>query len=293
MKFGLVGTGPWAEMCHTRGISMADDTEFVGIYGRDQEKVKELAGKFHVKSFSNYYEMLEEVEAVSFCVPPFVQAEMALEAAKRQKHLLLEKPIAISNIAAESLAEAVQDANVASVVFFIFRFAEPERTFFKDISAISDQLEGAWLRWLGTAFSETSPYKDSLWRKEKGALWDLGPHALSLLLPTLGRVSNISARKGQRDLVQIILEHEHKTTSVLTMSLMAPEAANCIEVAFYGNPGIIKMNRGSEDPAISFTRAVAELSSAAEMLHPKHDLDVTFGLDVVDILGKIENQLFS
>jgi len=290
MKFGLVGTGPWAEMCHSRGLSMANDTEFIGIFGRDKSRVKALADHVGVRAFDNYEDMLGEVEAVSFCVPPFVQAELALEAAKQGKHLLLEKPIAISPLAAETLAKQVADAKVASVVFFIFRFADPEKTFFEEI--VKNNWSGAWLRWLGSAFSGDSPYKNSLWRKEKGALWDLGPHALSLLLPTLGKVNRISAGRGERDLVQIILEHEDKATSTLTMSLTAPEAANCIELGFYGESGIVKMQRGSEDPAVSFTRAVAALNSAAKMSHPIHDLDVRFGLEVVDILSKIENLLW-
>ncbi|MCL5047630.1 MAG: Gfo/Idh/MocA family oxidoreductase [Firmicutes bacterium] len=289
MKFGLVGTGPWAEMCHAKGLSASDDVDFIGIYSRNTEKVNELAAKFGVQPFNDYLQMLNEVDAISFCVPPAVQVELAVMAASHGKHLLLEKPIALSSTSAMRLVEAVERANVASVVFFIFHFAEPERSLLTDLR--NQVWDGGWIRWFGSAFSLNSPYKDSTWRKDKGALWDLGPHAISILLPVLGDIKNISAIYGKGDLVQIVAEHQNKTTSVVSMSLTSPEAANDIELAFYGENGIIKFTRDREDPAISFERAVKELICSSQMSTPGHVLDVNFGMKVVSIIEDIEHAI--
>ncbi len=289
MRFGLVGTGPWAEICHAKGLSGAKDVDFIGIYGRNREKVKALTEKFNVVPFDDYSQMLAEVDAVSFCVPPAVQEELAVTAARHGKHLLLEKPISLSGSSAKRLADAVREANVASIVFFIFHFAEPERSL---LTALKNQTwDGAWLRWFGSAFSTTSPYKDSVWRKDKGALWDLGPHAISILTPILGDIHSVSAVRGKGDLIQISAEHENKAISISTMSLTSPEASNDIEIAFYGKEGIVKFSRDTEEPAISFERAIYELMLSAAVPRPSHEFDVSFGVKVVELLEKIENSI--
>src|SRR5690606_13631460 len=74
--------------------------------------------------------------------------------------------------------------------------------------------QGNWLigraDWLSPVFGgASSPYTASPWRREKGALWDVGPHALSVLLPLLGDVdtSRLTATTGVGDTVHLSLRH--------------------------------------------------------------------------------------
>ena len=41
---------------------------------------------------------------------------------------------------------------------------------------------------LDSIFEPGNRFGESKWRRERGALWDIGPHALALLLPTLGPI---------------------------------------------------------------------------------------------------------
>ena len=59
---------------------------------------------------------------MAIAVPPDVQAELAVRAAAAGRHLLLDKPLALSLDAADRVAEAVTAAEVASLVFFTLRF---------------------------------------------------------------------------------------------------------------------------------------------------------------------------
>ncbi|NEB08709.1 gfo/Idh/MocA family oxidoreductase, partial [Streptomyces coelicoflavus] len=71
-----------------------------------------------------------------------------------------------------------------------------------------------------------SPFADSPWRREKGALWDVGPHALSVLLPVLGDARRVAAAApGPGDTVHLVLDHAGGASSTLTLSLTAPPAA--------------------------------------------------------------------
>ena len=84
------------------------------------------------------------------------------------------------------------EAGVASVVFFTFRFQAATSTWLDP--GARTQLAGGAGSWLGSLAG--SPFDASPWRKEHGALWDIGPHALSVLVPALGPVVAVQAGAG-------------------------------------------------------------------------------------------------
>src|SRR5271170_1556177 len=122
MRFGLAGTGYWARTTHAPALAAADDVEFTAVWGRNPRAAADLAASYQAAAYDDIGEFLAAVDAVSFAIPPDVQAPMATRAARAGKHLLLEKPIALSEDAADALVDAVEQAAVASVVFFTQRF---------------------------------------------------------------------------------------------------------------------------------------------------------------------------
>src|SRR5438105_5073497 len=96
MRVGLVGTGYWATTIHGPSAAHHPRVEFVGVWGRDTAKAAEVARVFGVRAYaeSEFDALLDDVEALTFAVAPDAQAELAVRAAERGKHLLLEKPIA-------------------------------------------------------------------------------------------------------------------------------------------------------------------------------------------------------
>src|ERR1035437_667787 len=56
----------------------------------------------------------------------------------------------------------------------------------------------------------------------RGALWDIGPHALPILLPALGPVPHVVADHGLGDTVTVVLRHESGAASTMSLSLTAP-----------------------------------------------------------------------
>jgi len=81
-----------------------------------------LAADFGATAYRDVDAFIDAVDAVAFAVPPHVQAPLAVRAAQAGKHLLLEKPIALSANDADKLVAAVEEAQVASIVFFTWRF---------------------------------------------------------------------------------------------------------------------------------------------------------------------------
>src|ERR1700681_4139526 len=132
MRFGLVGTGYWAQITHAPALASTPGAELVAVWGRDQVAAATLAPEHGATAYADSGAFLDSVDAVAFAVPPHVQAPLAIRAAEAGKHLLLEKPIALSAETAGQLVAAVEKANVASVVFFTWRFNREIRAWLAD-----------------------------------------------------------------------------------------------------------------------------------------------------------------
>ncbi|WBQ06559.1 Gfo/Idh/MocA family protein [Kribbella sp. CA-293567] len=290
MRFGLVGTGPWANLTQGPGLNAAEGVELVGVWGRDDAKAAALATDLKTTAYSDYAALLADVDAVAFAVPPAVQASMALEAAAVGKHLLLDKPPADSLADARALADEASAEGIASVVFFTGRFEPETRAFFEKIEATGGW-KGGWSRMLAALDAPGNPFSESPWRREqRGALWDVGPHALSNLTGLLGPIGDIRAVGGEGDLVHLVLTHESGATSTASLSLSAPPAGSNFETGIWGETGTAILPRGDTPAVDAFALAATELVAAAES-GDSHPVDVAFGTRVVELLASAEAQL--
>ena len=290
MRFGLVGTGPWASTVHGPALTATDGIELAGVWGRSAPKVEALAQRLEVPAFDDLDAMLGQVDAVAFAVPPDAQAELALRAARAGRHLLLDKPVATSAAAARQLAQEAQQQGVASVVFFTDRFSRTGAEWFDDVRS-----GGGWLggdvRTLAALDAPDNPFSESVWRRERGALWDIGPHALSTLIGALGAVARAHAVPGAGDLVHLVLQHESGATSTATMTLFAPEAAASREVRLWGALGTAVMPTSDPDgPVVALGRAATALRDSA-LSGVAHEADLRLGVRVVELLEDVEQQL--
>ncbi|MFJ3947020.1 MULTISPECIES: Gfo/Idh/MocA family protein [Streptomyces] len=293
MRIGLLGTGPWARTAHAPALAAHPEVEFTGVWGRRPEAAGELAALHGTRAYEDLDALLADVDAVAVALPPSVQAELAARAARAGRHLLLDKPVATTVAGARALAGAVREAEVASVVFFTTRFQPATEAWIAEQSA-----RGGWFtaraEWLGAVFTGDSPYAASPWRREKGALWDVGPHALSVLLPVLGDVTRVrAAGRGPGDTVHGVLEHAGGASSTVTLSLTAPVAAAGVGVEFRGESGVTSLPGAAGTVVEAFGRAVDTLVEAAGAPPAGRGVacDAAFGLRVTEILAELEEVL--
>ncbi len=283
MRIGLLGTGPWAEIAYGPALRDHQEVEFAGIWGRRPEAAKALADRFGTAAYEDLDTLIDDVEAVAIALPPAVQAPLAERAARAGRHLLLDKPLAIDSTAARAVVDAVAGSGVASVIFFTARFIEDPHQWVVEQAGRDGWFTGH-ADWIGALDSGDSPFANSPWRREKGALWDLGPHALSILLPVLGDVREVaSAVRGPNDTVHLALRHESGASSTATLSLTAPGEATGVSVRLRGTSGVVSMPSDDEAAGVTLGRAIDALLTSANG-GPAHPCDVAFGLRVVEIL---------
>ncbi|WP_037685934.1 Gfo/Idh/MocA family protein [Streptomyces aureocirculatus] len=294
LRVGLIGTGPWATQTHAPVLAAHPDATLSGIWGRRPKAAAELAAAHATTAYEDLDELFAASDAIAFAVPPDVQAPLAERAAAAGCHLLLDKPVATSPEAARGLAAAVDRAGVASVVFFTLRFAPPMAEWLAGRAE-----EGPWFTaradWYSSFYAaDGTGAFDSPWRADKGGLWDVGPHALSVLTAVLGEVTAVTAAPGPEDAVHLILRHAGGASSTATLTLRAPAAAEGLILEFRGKRGTAAPAgwgaSGWGDSTDAFRSAVGALAQAAEG-GKRHPCDVHFGLRVTDILAEAERQV--
>ncbi|WP_406412005.1 Gfo/Idh/MocA family protein [Streptomyces sp. NBC_01614] len=288
MRIGLLGTGPWAQLAHAPALSRHTELDFVGVWGRRTAPTKELADSYGVRAYDDVDALLADVDAVAVALPPAVQADLAARAARAGCHLLLDKPLAPTVEQARAVVEAVEEAGVASVVFFTTRFQPETEAWITEQAAVEGWFTGR-AEWLGAVFSgDGNPFADSPWRQDKGALWDVGPHALSVLLPVLGDAGRVTAAAhGPGDTVHLVLDHAGGASSTLALSLTAPAAAAGATVELRGTAGVTLLPESTESAVSALLRAADALLTASRTGRP-HPCDAAFGLRVTEILATAE-----
>jgi predicted dehydrogenase len=289
LRFGLVGTGHWARITHAPALASTDGIEFAAVWGRNADAAAGLAADYGVTAHHDLGTFLAGVDAVAFAVPPGVQAPIAIRAASAGKHLLLEKPIAISAADADALASAVEQAQVASVVFFTARFQADIRAWLADVTATGGWAGGCAV-WLGTAWQAGSPF-NTPWRRDKGGLWDLGPHVISLLWASLGPVRSVTARAGRADITHLVLSHENGATSTATVTLSAPSSAAFAGLYLWGQAGRSTAPVETPLPVPPLRTALTELAANARSGQTSHPCDVRFGRAIGRVLAEAQRQI--
>ena len=267
---GLVGAGPWAEMLHAPMLAAGPETTLAGVWARRPEAARALAERHGSRAVGSLEELWDRCQAVAFAVPPDVQAELATAAARAGRHVLLDKPVALTVAAAEALAAAVGEAGVVSQMVLTNRYGPRGRAFLD--AAAGFEVVGARCANLSGALLDDSPFATP-WRLRHGALLDVGPHLFDLVEAAVGPVEELSGRGDPLRWVSLTCRHAGGQVSELSMSLTLPLAPTVFECVLYGPSGALAYRRPPDPPS-----AAAELQAAAATLRREFAEAVTSGV---------------
>jgi len=283
VRIGLIGGGPWARRVHAPALAAHAGVDFVGVWVRRPAVAAEIAAANGATAFDDVVDLVAAVDVVAFAVPPAVQAELAVDAARAGRHVNLEKPIAPDVVSAARLADAVADAGVASAVVLVLRYAPETRQWLAEASRL-----GGWHggngRWLSGALLG-GDYVDSTWRHESGALADIGPHAIDLMDAALGPVrAVVAARRAPPDLWHLLLEHDGGEASTITLSLKVPLDPSAISFDVYGEAGLLELAARQTSALACYATMLGELIAMVRGGQTEHPCDVQRGLHLQRII---------
>jgi len=189
VRVGVVGTGGFANQAHLPGYDAHPKAKIVGVCDIVPDRAKAAAGKFGAEIVTEDYNELvgrDDIDAIDVVTPNNVHVPVALAAVRAGKHVMCEKPLAMSFAEARELIDAAKAAGVKTGVNFTYR-GHPASRYAKDLVANGE---------LGKLFHITafymqgwlvSPKTPIVWRLEKditgtGVLGDLASHIVDLAM---------------------------------------------------------------------------------------------------------------
>ena len=268
-------------------LANSADAELVGVWARRPDAAAPLAAAHDTVAFDDIDALFDACEAVTFSLPPDVQAHYAARAARAGKAVLLDKPVGLDVAQAEQLADAIGSAGVISQVILTNRYYDSMRTFLD--AARSFDSYGGRASFFGNG-CVPGTYFATPWRLEQGGLIDLGPHVLDGLDAALGTIVDITARGNAHGIV--LLECQHDTGRISQAALSATSNQHGgLAVEVHGLAGSLRFDAAAFGPEVMAAevagaqrRIVAELAEAVRNGVP-HPLDVHRGLHLQRLIA--------
>jgi predicted dehydrogenase len=274
-------------------LEASADADFVGVWARRPEAARQLAEAHGTTAYDDLDELFRRCEAVTFSVPPSVQAELAAQAASAGKAVLLDKPVGGNVAEAEALAEAIDRAGVVSQVILTNRYCDSMRLFLE--AAAGFDAYGGRASFFGNGGLEGT-YFGTPWRIAEGGLVDLGPHVLDALDAALGPIRAVEARGDVHRLVLLECDHAGDRVSQAAISATSNQAG-ALAVELYGLEGRLDLDltkrtqeQTDTENATARARIVAELASCVRN-GSRHPLDVHRGLYLQRLIDAAAAQL--
>jgi D-xylose 1-dehydrogenase (NADP+, D-xylono-1,5-lactone-forming) len=193
VKWGIAGCGRVTENTFIPALTVSRKGKLVSLYSRDINRAKSLAEKFGAQSFYNDYNdfLKSDIDIVYVASENSRHHEQVIEAAKAGKHILCEKPLALTSEQAEEMVQACKANNVYLAINYPHRF---HPLVVKARELIRDQKLGKLVSIslnFNTDFPPSSNYRFKKALSGGGALRDLGTHMIDLLRFLGGEISEI------------------------------------------------------------------------------------------------------
>lgn len=200
LKMGVIGCSGMAEG-HMTAIEKNPNAELVAVCDIDLEKAKKSAEKFKIHhAFQDYKDLLalEEIDGVVIVTPDQLHREHVLAALEAGKHVLCEKPLALTREDCEVIVKAAEKSNKKFMVGQICRYTPG---FLAAKELVDDGVIGE-LTFVESEYAHdyTGIIKPGSWRNDplRNGVVGGGCHAVDLLRWIAGDPYNVSAYSNRK-----------------------------------------------------------------------------------------------
>lgn len=125
LKIGIVGTGGIATGRHIPAFQRIDQDKglLTAVYDVNEERAWEVSKIYNIREvYSEYNQLLENVDAVVICTPNKFHSELTVQALKAGCHVLCEKPMALGIEEGEAMLKASQESGKHLSIAYHYRF---------------------------------------------------------------------------------------------------------------------------------------------------------------------------
>jgi myo-inositol 2-dehydrogenase/D-chiro-inositol 1-dehydrogenase len=196
MRVGIAGAGTMGEV-HAAAWRNAG-AELVGCTSAHRAQREDLARRYGMIAFGDFQQLINDVDIVDICTPTQLHRPMVIKAAAAGKHVLCEKPVALTLQDAQAMIDACTGAGVRFFVGMVVRFF-PQYRLAKELVAQGRIGQLGVLRLKRVAYLPMKP-DDNLYIDEirsGGMVLDLMIHDFDFARWLAGEVDRVFARRSQ------------------------------------------------------------------------------------------------
>jgi UDP-2-acetamido-3-amino-2,3-dideoxy-glucuronate N-acetyltransferase len=232
-NIAVVGCGHW-------GKNLVRNFSELGVLSSicdpNSEIADQYASQYNVKKCS-FTQILNDpnIKGVVLTVPAHLHASMAIEAMNKNKHVFVEKPLALNEFDAKLMIETAKQNNIQLMVGHILHY----HPIFKEIKKIIKKGKIGKLEHI-----QSSRLSFGRFRNEENVIWSLAPHDISVILsltnetPSIVKINSKSIiKKNHADTANIFMEFKSGLKSNTSVSWINPNKE--VKLVLTGRSGIL------------------------------------------------------
>jgi predicted dehydrogenase len=259
MRVGIIGTGTMGEVHATAWQSIG--AELTGCSSSNPTQAEAFGRRHEIRTFPNHDELLNNVDIVDICTPTATHKSLVLAAAKAGKHVICEKPIALTVEDAQAMIDACQ--GIRFFVGMVLRFF-PQYRSTKQLVAAGRIGEPGVLRLKRVSYVPQNPeawyFNQTL---SGGMVVDLMIHDFDYARWLAGEVERVFALKTQADTgpaqyIQAVLRLKSGAIALVEGGWAYPPGVFRTGFDLSGTDGLIEWSSDQPSPLITFFPPKAE-----------------------------------
>ena len=242
-KIAVIGAGWVCERVHLPYLARFETLAVTGVFDADWERGQRVAQGWHVPMFSRWEEVLNsDAEVVIICTPASSHAQLADQALRAGKHVICEKPLALTRSDATALARTAASEHLGLFCCMTNRFrtdvAQMRAAIEEGRIGVPRLFRCSWLRRSGAPGTEGG--------LENGVLWDLGTHLVDLVLWLSGWAEEESVASFTTQLGSL----KHDTSAAWHDPASSSHSAICVDDT--GTVDVVFGSQGSAHIEVSW-----------------------------------------
>jgi UDP-2-acetamido-3-amino-2,3-dideoxy-glucuronate N-acetyltransferase len=232
-NIAVVGCGHWGKNLVRNFYELG---ALFSICDPNSEIADQYASQYNVKKCS-FTEILNDpnIKGVVLTVPAQLHASMAIEAMNKNKHVFVEKPLALNEIDAKLMIETAKKNNVQLMVGHILHY----HPIIKKMKKLVNKGQIGKLEYI-----QSSRLSFGRFRSEENVIWSFAPHDVSIILslanetPSIVKINSKSIiKKNHADIANIFMEFKSGLKSNISVSWINPNKE--VKLVLSGRSGIL------------------------------------------------------
>jgi predicted dehydrogenase len=221
VRFGVIGAGYWGPHL-IRNLSEIPGSKLVAVADLSKERLEALHSRYrHTHMTTDFREIINgDLEAIVIATPVKTHFELARDALRAGKHVLVEKPLTRTSDEARELIRIAAEKELILMVGHTFEY-NPAVLALKDI--VDAGTVGRVL------YIDAARLNLGQYRSDVNVLWDLAPHDISIMNYILGaEPTAVSARgnacisPGTHDVAYVELKYPNGVLGHIHVSWLEP-----------------------------------------------------------------------